>query len=350
MPFSEERTKLIKGRLSESLSSGKLDKWALSFLRNMQRVFDRDGSKTTLSDAQFKKLHELLKLETTDAQTSTKRSPQRPTVQPRAPRQSRARTRPMSPLRAINAPKRAIRRLERQIALPVLIIAGLFALIASLFEPSSSSSSFTDVKRADQHVGYVTGNSVNQREGPSTSHRVMGSLRKGTRVDVLKQQAAWSKINSPLGEGWMSSKYISFQIAQSTAPSSDHNSLNAHEIRVIDGDTIAISGLRANVRLVGFNTPETNRAKCSAERTLGNRATARLRGLISSAQRIRFQQKACSCKLGTQGTKQCNYGRLCGTLTVDGLDVGNTLISESLAVRYRCGRTSCPPRPGNWCG
>jgi SH3-like domain-containing protein len=238
MPFSEERTKLIKGRLSESLSSGKLDKWALSFLRNMQRVFDRDGSKTTLSDAQFKKLHELLKLETTDAQTSTKRSPQRPTVQPRAPRQSRARTRPMSPLRAINAPKRAIRRLERQIALPVLIIAGLFALIASLFEPSSSSSSFTDVKRADQHVGYVTGNSVNQREGPSTSHRVMGSLRKGTRVDVLKQQAAWSKINSPLGEGWMSSKYISFQIAQSTAPSSDHNSLNAHEIRVIDGDTI----------------------------------------------------------------------------------------------------------------
>jgi hypothetical protein len=34
---------------------------------------------------------------------------------------------------------------------------------------------------------------------------------------------------------------------------------------------------------------------------------------------------------------------------VDGVDVGATLIGEGLAVPYRCGQTSCPPRPQAWC-
>jgi hypothetical protein len=40
------------------------------------------------------------------------------------------------------------------------------------------------------------------------------------------------------------------------------------------------------------------------------------------------------------------YGRLCGTLTVRGQDVGTILIAEGL--RYVCGPTSCPPRK-DWC-
>ena len=42
------------------------------------------------------------------------------------------------------------------------------------------------------------------------------------------------------------------------------------------------------------------------------------------------------------------YGRLCGTLTVRGQDVGTILIAEGLAERYVCGPTSCPPRK-DWC-
>jgi endonuclease YncB( thermonuclease family) len=53
------------------------------------------------------------------------------------------------------------------------------------------------------------------------------------------------------------------------------------DIRVIDGDTIALSGLRQHVRLVGFNAPETRNAGCQAEAQLGQRAKQRLQGLVS---------------------------------------------------------------------
>jgi endonuclease YncB( thermonuclease family) len=47
------------------------------------------------------------------------------------------------------------------------------------------------------------------------------------------------------------------------------------DIRVIDGDTLRIYQKQPNVRLVGFNAPETRRAQCEAERELGGRARAR---------------------------------------------------------------------------
>jgi endonuclease YncB( thermonuclease family) len=37
------------------------------------------------------------------------------------------------------------------------------------------------------------------------------------------------------------------------------------DVRVIDGDTIAIDRHKPNIRLVGFNTPEIRNAKCEDE-------------------------------------------------------------------------------------
>ena len=105
------------------------------------------------------------------------------------------------------------------------------------------------------------------------------------------------------------------------------------EVRVIDGDTIRIHHQQPNVRLVGFNAPETRRAVCEAERQLGDRATRRLRDLVQSS-RLDFEFVACACRPGTEGTPSCNYGRRCGTLKADGEDVGRILIRENLAV-YR---------------
>src|SRR5947208_9894633 len=51
-------------------------------------------------------------------------------------------------------------------------------------------------------------------------------------------------------------------------------------IRVIDGDTIALKGERQNVRLVGFNAPETRDALCPEEKQLGERAKRRLLELL----------------------------------------------------------------------
>jgi endonuclease YncB( thermonuclease family) len=120
-------------------------------------------------------------------------------------------------------------------------------------------------------------------------------------------------------------------------------------VQVIDGDTISLNDGRPNVRLVGFNAPETgSRARCEAERQTGEAAGRRLRELVRNG-RPDFQQVACSCQPGTEGTNACNFGRRCGTLRVNGVDVGSTLIGEGLAVRFTCGATSCPALPRPWC-
>jgi endonuclease YncB( thermonuclease family) len=120
------------------------------------------------------------------------------------------------------------------------------------------------------------------------------------------------------------------------------------DVRVIDGDTIRVHHQRPDVRLVGFNAPETRRAQCDVERALGDRATARVRDLVRSS-KLDFEFVACACSPGTEGTPYCNYGRRCGILKADGRDLGAILIAENLAVPFVCGQTRCPPTPKPWC-
>ena len=124
--------------------------------------------------------------------------------------------------------------------------------------------------------------------------------------------------------------------------------ISSSDIRVIDGDTIRVYRQKPDVRLVGFNAPETRRAQCEAERELGAAATRRLRELLRHNQ-LDFALIECSCRQGTAGTMACNWGRRCGTLKVDGRDVGDILIAEHLAVPFVCGKTSCPKTPRPWC-
>jgi endonuclease YncB( thermonuclease family) len=124
--------------------------------------------------------------------------------------------------------------------------------------------------------------------------------------------------------------------------------IDSGEIRIVDGDTIRVYHKHPNVRLVGFNAPETRRAACEAEGEQGAKATRRLRDLVRDGS-LDFEFIACSCPTGTEGTPACNYGRRCGTLKAYGRDVGEILISEGLAVPFRCGETRCPKTPRPWC-
>jgi endonuclease YncB( thermonuclease family) len=121
--------------------------------------------------------------------------------------------------------------------------------------------------------------------------------------------------------------------------------LDPGQIEVLDGDTIRVAG--ETFRLVGFDAPESYRARCASERELGNRATFRLRQLVARGG-LDLERVACSCRSGTEGTPRCNYGRSCATLTSRGRDVGVVLIAEGLARPFVCGRTSCPSRV-SWC-
>jgi micrococcal nuclease len=130
-----------------------------------------------------------------------------------------------------------------------------------------------------------------------------------------------------------------------TVSISNASPVEPSQVEVLDGDTIRIGS--ETFRLVGFDTPETYRARCPSERELGNRATFRLRQLVAGGG-LDLERIACSCPSGTEGTQRCNYGRSCGVLKARGRDVGSLLIAEGLAHVYVCGRTSCPSR-GSWC-
>jgi endonuclease YncB( thermonuclease family) len=118
-------------------------------------------------------------------------------------------------------------------------------------------------------------------------------------------------------------------------------------IQVVDGDTIRTNGLR--YRLVGFDAPETIDAKCPKERVLGERATARLKAIVTvSRHSLQLTEVRCSCPPGTEGTQSCNFGRRCGLLKANGEDVGQILIREGLARPYVCGSYGCPKRQP-WC-
>ena len=358
MPFSPERTQEIQSRIDARLQSGQANDWEVSFLTNMAARFQKYGADTRLSKAQYASLHKVLKLERepssrTSAQTNDVTS--RP-IPKRRTKSYQPKSRPMSVTRAITAPRRAVRRAQRQIMVPLVIAVAFFALIGSLFDSTSSrSTSYSPpATSAPQTTSsayvYVTGTRVNQRDGPSASNPVMGVLVEGTRVQLLRDQGQWAQIRSDLGTGWMSSSFLSLNGPTAAQPTAQDRTLRSNDVRIIDGDTVDIRGLPANVRLVGFNAPETWRPSCTAERQVGERATARLSQLVRNATSIEFERVACSCRPGTEGTDRCNFGRLCGSLFVDGQDVGRTLIGEGLAVPYRCGRTSCPPRPQAWCG
>src|SRR5262249_20811476 len=120
------------------------------------------------------------------------------------------------------------------------------------------------------------------------------------------------------------------------------------DVLVLDGDTVQLHHQHPNVRLVGFNAPETHNASCPVEAELGAKATNRLREIVKSGN-LDFNYVRCSCPEGTQGTATCNWKRDCGTLRANGKDIGTTLIEEGLAVPFVCSATRCPPTPRPWC-
>lgn len=105
----------------------------------------------------------------------------------------------------------------------------------------------------------------------------------------------------------------------------------AEVVSVIDGDTIDVTAhpwpgitVSERVRIAVIDTPEIGRAACPAERERGLQAKARLSALLASGE---------VTLTAIEGRD--SYGRILAEVRVNGLSVGEVLLSEGLAVRYR---------------
>lgn len=99
---------------------------------------------------------------------------------------------------------------------------------------------------------------------------------------------------------------------------------------VVDGDTFWMGGDK--IRILDINTPETSSPNCDREYRLGLQATARLTELLNAG--------PFSLESGPENTDR--YGRLLRRVTRGGQSLGEILIDEGLAERWRGYK-------GNWC-
>ena len=109
-------------------------------------------------------------------------------------------------------------------------------------------------------------------------------------------------------------------------------------VRVVDGDTVDIDGVR--VRVLPIDTPETWEPRCAAELDLGLKAKDRLKQLLAGVV-VTYE---IDVKAGRDP-----YRRTLARVYADGKDVGEILMAEGLAVKWAPGPKAKAARLKLWC-
>ena len=109
----------------------------------------------------------------------------------------------------------------------------------------------------------------------------------------------------------------------------------AHLVRVVDGDTIDADielgfsvFMRDRIRLMGIDTPES-RTRNLEEKSWGLAAKHRLIELLAEADGEFI--------LKTEDMEKGKFGRVLGTIMINGKDANQSLIEEKLAIPYEGG-------------
>ena len=110
---------------------------------------------------------------------------------------------------------------------------------------------------------------------------------------------------------------------------------NARLVRVVDGDTIDADielgfsvFMRDRIRLMGIDTPES-RTRNLQEKSWGLAAKHRLIELLAEANG--------EFTLVTEDMEKGKFGRVLGTIEINGKDANQTLIEENFAIPYEGG-------------
>jgi|TARA_B100000959_G_scaffold268240_1_gene312709 micrococcal nuclease len=110
---------------------------------------------------------------------------------------------------------------------------------------------------------------------------------------------------------------------------------NARLVRVVDGDTIDADielgfsvFMRDRIRLMGIDTPES-RTRNLQEKSWGLAAKHRLIELLAETDG--------EFTLVTEDMEKGKFGRVLGTIEINGKDANQTLIEENFAIPYEGG-------------
>jgi uncharacterized protein YraI len=106
----------------------------------------------------------------------------------------------------------------------------------------------------------VTASRLNLRQGPSTKAPILGSLKKGQDLRIVKRQAGWvqviAKIKGKLVKGWVSNKYIEMkeqkkagEAKPAEAPKAFTGSLKTHKDKL----TFIHDSQRSAIDLIGLS-------------------------------------------------------------------------------------------------
>jgi micrococcal nuclease len=110
---------------------------------------------------------------------------------------------------------------------------------------------------------------------------------------------------------------------------------NANLVRVVDGDTVDADielgfsvFMRDRIRLMGIDTPES-RTRNLQEKSWGMAAKHRLIELLAETNG--------EFTLVTEDMEKGKFGRVLGTIEINGKDANQTLIEENFAIPYEGG-------------
>ncbi len=171
---------------------------------------------------------------------------------------------------------------------------------------------------------------------PSRKRRdsgIAGFLSEFAPIMVVLPLAAFTAVflwgGPPVG--------LAFPKGAATASMADRESANfgrcSGPVRyncVVDGDTLWYRGTK--IRIADINTPEVSKPGCAYEAALGAKATRRLEALLNEG----------PFTLETIDRATDKYGRQLRVVTRGGRSLGEQLVAEGLAERWKGYRR-------NWC-
>ncbi|MDQ0882970.1 SH3 domain-containing protein [Peribacillus sp. V2I11] len=126
----------------------------------------------------------------------------------------------------------------------IRIGAGKTGWVANWLVERQTGSDTNQVKK-ESGQGMITGSSVRVRTGPGTTFQTVGSLSKGTAVDIIEKNENWIKVKMADIEGWVSSDYLNLPAASENASKKDSTKEKETDRSVKTGVTLVD---RLNVR------------------------------------------------------------------------------------------------------